>query len=1105
MTDSDASSFDMTDPDASSGSNPGLINGLMSRFDKLLVLMEHQNTLMESQGRTLEKHSEVLDGQHNTMKKHSSMLEALEKDATKEDERRTDDRAHDLRPLEDEQTWGALDKESLAKIKVVVEGWRDLMQISLVFIALFLTVVTAFISPLIQTFTSPPTDASPSSSSKNPSPSVPLQFVALFYYLALVFSIFNSVLCVLGMQWAGRLIAVPLGKTNLERTLARERRKAIADRYMLPLMGVLFWTLLLAIGFFVLGLLIQFWELAFSFQGPAAILAFGAVVATVLSLIILSIIVVTTIHAALHQNSPFESPLSNALFPLLEWMRHFRGRSGTQHRSARQPDVKDADPDKEEDSDGHMESAGDVMSAIQWRDGDSTEVQALKTYARLVINTNDTEVLERVVPSFDFGKWHPVGATLFAAFTAVHERFLASDTSFRLKETVQKQVLNPNCRSVVKRPEQREPNHGGNALMRWWATQCEAALKRSPDRTREILPYWAFCLSFEEGNEHICRDHVESYEDSILKILDSYGPGCSRQGDRRSIFYVTVRECESFLTHEKSGMLSALAMNARGPSLIVSLIRSPHLCWFEGLVSFFARGQADQTFQKAVETLLVDDLLPDIIWKVCRLLAHLIPDLSPNFNVWLVDFSPLLLLIDSPALLWQHLGTLLYYFNHGAFECLPDPLSARLLWEFCRDVHLENDIADDRFPQATAFYVNYASCFTSNAPQAPLPRLSDEECNELCDNISSLMKPVYHSGKIVVKVGLKVPILKLRHLDEVQREDVTARVLSNMQSGEFVDLILRHSAGDWDDVKDLVLSILQAREGEILSDVKLFCFEWLKPHAKYPIYGIACRCLGLLNHITPLLATDFTLPGDFTLELVLGGLLEQDGSWKNWRMYSDTIMLWLDREYAVDQWLGSLADLELIEQFFQRCVTDTPQMEEWSPDQRTSAETRERAQFYLGEESSLFNWSEESGLEDEEAEHESRISSSQSESASPQAVTPVQLAPKRLSGFSRFAQTLSRVHDRITGAFGRRGGRGSATLADGQDIELDRRSLGDPMRVGRAPPLASSELSTIDTKTILRRGSAGAHFGKWDLAEPDSTTERKPTMSQTTTWLRDVT
>lgn len=46
-----------------------------------------------------------------------------------------DDRAHEGRNLDDEQTWGALDKESLAKIKVMVDGWRDLMQISLVFVS----------------------------------------------------------------------------------------------------------------------------------------------------------------------------------------------------------------------------------------------------------------------------------------------------------------------------------------------------------------------------------------------------------------------------------------------------------------------------------------------------------------------------------------------------------------------------------------------------------------------------------------------------------------------------------------------------------------------------------------------------------------------------------------------------------------------------------------------------------------------------------------------------------------------------------------------------------------------------------------------------------
>ncbi|KZS91987.1 hypothetical protein SISNIDRAFT_129048 [Sistotremastrum niveocremeum HHB9708] len=123
------------------------------------------------------------------------MLDTLEKDATK------NDKAYESRGLKDEQTWGALDKEALAKIKVTVDGWRDLMNVSLIFIALFLTVVTAFISPLIQAFTSPPnttgssTDSSSSTTTKVPLPDTSTQFVALFYYLALIFNLQFCSMC----------------------------------------------------------------------------------------------------------------------------------------------------------------------------------------------------------------------------------------------------------------------------------------------------------------------------------------------------------------------------------------------------------------------------------------------------------------------------------------------------------------------------------------------------------------------------------------------------------------------------------------------------------------------------------------------------------------------------------------------------------------------------------------------------------------------------------------------------------------------------------------------------------------------------------------------
>ncbi|KZS91621.1 hypothetical protein SISNIDRAFT_487289 [Sistotremastrum niveocremeum HHB9708] len=244
--------------------NADLAEALVSKFDKLLALMETQNSLIEKQGQTLEQ--------------HTGMLESIEKDATK------DDRAHEGKTLANEQTWGALDKESLSKMKLMADGWKGLMNVSLIFIALFLTVVTAFISPVIASFTTAPQDNS-------------AQLVALFYYLTVIVSIFNSVLCVLGIQWAGTLTADPPGKTNLDRALAREERKVMAERYMIPLMGLLFYTLLLAIGLFVLGFLIQLWDISFSFVGPAPILLIGGAMATALAVVILGIVLLSTVHA----------------------------------------------------------------------------------------------------------------------------------------------------------------------------------------------------------------------------------------------------------------------------------------------------------------------------------------------------------------------------------------------------------------------------------------------------------------------------------------------------------------------------------------------------------------------------------------------------------------------------------------------------------------------------------------------------------------------------------------------------------------------------------------------------------------------------------------
>lgn len=90
--------------------------------------------------------SQTQTEQSQLLKDHSKMLEALEKDATRgltaiftetmiADDKVVDDKAYEGRGLKDESTWGALDKEALAKIRVLVDGWKDLMNVSLIFVS----------------------------------------------------------------------------------------------------------------------------------------------------------------------------------------------------------------------------------------------------------------------------------------------------------------------------------------------------------------------------------------------------------------------------------------------------------------------------------------------------------------------------------------------------------------------------------------------------------------------------------------------------------------------------------------------------------------------------------------------------------------------------------------------------------------------------------------------------------------------------------------------------------------------------------------------------------------------------------------------------------
>ncbi|KZS88905.1 hypothetical protein SISNIDRAFT_469798 [Sistotremastrum niveocremeum HHB9708] len=890
-----------------------------SKFDQLIELIKTQNGLISDQSKASNAQKEEikaeLRAQLHTMDKHTSMLSALGKDATR------DDRPLDGKEWNNDQAWGALDKESLAKIKVMVDEWRDLMQISLVFIALFLTVVTAFISPIIQLFTTPSNTASSSTDSMKPLPSVPLQLVALFYYMALITSILNSVLCVLGIQWGVRLIATPLGRTNLERALARERRMLSAKGKMRSLMGVLIWTLLLSIGFFVLGFLIQLWDLAFSFASSAPILVIGGVFATGLTLVILGIIMVTTLHAALNDNSPFESPLSNAMKPLLQWIHQRVRRQGH--------DKSETDTEKNENSGSNgTEDAEDVTTLIQWKKDDRADIIALKTYAKLVLNTHELEVLERAVPSFEYAQWYLAGDSLLPVFHAVRERFLATDASFRVKETVHSQLLYLTEWGGWKdRRGFWRYDLKANDFTRWCQAQCSELINSSGGYQRAFVPPFTFFTSLEEDNMDLRNHAFGPTEACVANILCTFDAD-RELGDRGDLFESAIEVCKNLLSAGRTDDVNTILSRVDRTSVLRSIIRNPDMWWWDQvheLVAFITKGKEIEIlaemspfFSNLPDMSAVSH--PAIPVFACEFLEHI--GSRPDFTTPpSLDLSPVLTLIDQNTLFERYSETLIYYLCRGGLDNLSDLHPASKLWEYCRDMHSDHGTSEE----VVAFYQDYTCCFI------PLPALSNEECQDLAHNICALMtRP---DNTLCPVKDFKRPISELLALDDEQRNTAVEQILSDLPRADFIAFLIKKTRLPWARMQDLVLPIAQGHEMEILtimSDPDRFSFR--SHHA-------VIAFLDFLSCLRLSLPPDFTVPPPFSLSEVLYYVVRHKCERQNWRQHSDAIIFYVEN--------GASCEIDDIAHFCHLCTAGTHSMKKWDDDERTSAHTRERAAFHL--------------------------------------------------------------------------------------------------------------------------------------------------------------
>lgn len=515
-------------------------------------------------------------------------------------------------------------------------------------------------------------------------------------------------LCVLGKQWAARVVSLPPGKTELERTLAHEQRKALAEGKLIPLMGVLFWTLLLSITLFIIGLLIQLWALAFSCSKPAFILVVAAALGSGLSVLILGIILATTYHASIHDNSPFESPLSSAMRPVLKWLNAHLQQSTADADAAvaKQSGGDKVDEGGLEDvpDDGTPYETKTIEKLMKIRDNDSENVKALKTFSHLVINTNDPEVLERAAPSFEFSQWQDVWDEQRPVFLAVRGRFLTTDTSIRVKETVHKQLVYfQNWTGWRDDEGDWKSDLPESGMTQWCKEECERLVQRSRESRQEFFSSWLFFVSFQKDNADLrfWPDATDSYEKCVCRVLSTFDQKRSL-GDRSNIFLHTVRECRELIRNGSADDVIRMIGRDRF-SFFRSIIRSPelHFRYFRELVPLLTEGNEEEVLSEMAEFLSNLSMRtmrrePDVLLEF---LAHFIPSLSENFRVPpSLDFSPAIsIFLDQRTRLNSYdqdtgCKAFMYYLDHGGFECLSKLESVVAFFKFCAiDYTGEND------------------------------------------------------------------------------------------------------------------------------------------------------------------------------------------------------------------------------------------------------------------------------------------------------------------------------------------------------------------------------------------------------------------------------
>lgn len=498
----------------------------------------------------------------------------------------------------------------------------------------------------------------------------------------------DGMMSMLGNQWASRLPRLPTTGTPCEKTLALERRRGKAESLLFSQSGYLIGNLVLSIAFFLTGFMLQIFSIAqFGFVQQSRILIAAGVLALGMCGVAAAVIGGTTWHAIKDPDSPFKSRLSSGLQDFMSWISgQWQGKpkadeTGTEDRGAEDQELFEVKDD-------------DIEREWHWYDNDgearSITTETLKVYARLVKNATETEVLDRAVPSFSFIPWYSADNTLSPIFEATYSRFSATDTSFRVKETLVQHLVAFGDWLFDRGKEDKK-------VVQWCREECKRLYYQSTDSESKAkwFPLWVFFTSFMEDYDDLREIGRLPFEDCVLQVVCSYDQN-RKLGERKWIFYWALRQCKSLVEQGK-----IVIDDITRPSLLRSLICNPDLTWWhiKGLVSLITRGKEKQIWTELSDFISNPPVLPQPK-LLLSFLTHLTPSLPDDFTVPPnLDLSSSLLILaryEPESDTWQERSDgLIFYFDHGAFDQLSDISPAIRFLNCCCDDSLGSNWDDD--------------------------------------------------------------------------------------------------------------------------------------------------------------------------------------------------------------------------------------------------------------------------------------------------------------------------------------------------------------------------------------------------------------------------